>query len=480
MSKRFQSKPGQLLLAISTALIVILACGNALASTTIQLQANDPIDMPMLIGVIDQWKQGNLPMSSLLNYIGSWETGQPCQTCAGQSGFACSGTESCSGSYLIASDAARCCNIACGQASTIPSGYVAWWRFEGNADDYAGNYDGVESGNPTYVSGLNGQALEFDGSNDFVNIGAVNPVGAATALSVSLWVKAANPEITGQRDWTFFKRDSFWLNHHQDEMYSFGVTNSSGTLVQGKSYVALPDTAWHHLVGVWNGANVRLYVDGILGQESSALTGTLGNNSYNLYIGSSSDTWDGIIDNVMIYGRALNETEIQQINNAQGGSMTCIDATGCSSTGSFCDAAADRPYTCSMGAEGCLVRENHTQCGAGENCEAGQCVADPCYGIGSCDDYDSGSCSADSCDVSEFGCEWTGWSCAEMPDPCTGISSCDDYSQSECSADACDVSATGSSWNSGSGICEIYVPIVGDYIIADHTSADAFTSIPLS
>src|SRR3989344_9047732 len=54
----------------------------------------------------------------------------------------------------------------------ITTDLVGWWKFEGNANDSAGTNDGTFfGGTPSYPASPLGQAITFDGSNDYVNVG---------------------------------------------------------------------------------------------------------------------------------------------------------------------------------------------------------------------------------------------------------------------------------------------------------------------
>ena len=62
---------------------------------------------------------------------------------------------------------------------------TAHWNFDGTVDDQSGNgFHGVIHGDPVYVAGINGQALDFDGSGDAVELPAISIVDA-TEFSVA-------------------------------------------------------------------------------------------------------------------------------------------------------------------------------------------------------------------------------------------------------------------------------------------------------
>jgi hypothetical protein len=77
--------------------------------------------------------------------------------------------------------------------------------------------------------------------------------------------------------------------------------------------VNVNDGQWHHVAGTYDGSVARLYVDGV--DDGSVLTsGAIGKNVYGVYIGANAQRtgreWNGLIDDVRIYSRALLEAEV--------------------------------------------------------------------------------------------------------------------------------------------------------------------------
>ncbi len=225
----------------------------------------------------------------------------------------CDGTTDCS-------DTDCSTNPAC--ATTIPTGYISWWKFEGNVNDSGpGNNNGTIYGDPQYATGAQGQGLEFDGDGDYVNLGDVVEVTGTAELTVSVWVKT--PLTEGDDDIIIGKfgggDDTFLLRYRTDDKIWWTVSNSIGTDAIAKKSGILSANVWHHVVGVYNGTNVLVYVNSVVGSEIGNLTGlTVYNPTHDLRIGDTgASTWNGTIDEVMIYDRALTESEIQDIYNAQ-------------------------------------------------------------------------------------------------------------------------------------------------------------------
>ncbi len=205
--------------------------------------------------------------------------------------------------------------------------FKAHWSFDSNAEDSEGNHDGTFNGN-AIITTATGQhivgagALSLDGDNDYVQVGSSNDLnfGAAQDLSVSAWIKTSYS--AGNQRIVFKKNDSF-------EGYTLTVVATTGkarlnvkglgqsTATYVDSTTTVTDGQWHHLVGVRDAdANIKIYVDGLL--EATVSTSTMDlTNSFPLYIGIDNqyggltNDFNGKIDDVRIYGRALSAEDIR-------------------------------------------------------------------------------------------------------------------------------------------------------------------------
>jgi hypothetical protein len=200
--------------------------------------------------------------------------------------------------------------------STSATNLLAYWKFdEGSgttAYDSSGNANTGTVVNATWTSGMINGALSFDGVTADVTVpysGSLNPV---STITIAAWVNAVS--------WGNTPRI---LEKGNDDQYALFV-NGSGQLefflagVTNGALVATPPSAgsWHHVAATYDGFWMNLYIDGQLVANQSA-SGALAITPEILVIGGSpsgspSDLFDGVIDDVQIYGSSLPAAQINQ------------------------------------------------------------------------------------------------------------------------------------------------------------------------
>jgi len=198
-------------------------------------------------------------------------------------------------------------------------GLVANWKFDdgigSDAKDSGGTNDGILNGDPTWTTGRIDGALSFDGADDYVSLDPIS-VLAGDNFTAQAWVNL--DEFAGVWNPVIIQHDS-----NNDGCY-FYISNKrpSFYLIAGAAFAqaASPETVnanqWYHVAATNDGSNLKLYVDGVL-KGSSSSDGLKGIN-YNAYIGYEPVSllyYNGLIDDVRIYNRAVSEREFQDIND---------------------------------------------------------------------------------------------------------------------------------------------------------------------
>jgi hypothetical protein len=212
---------------------------------------------------------------------------------------------------LIVSSTAQCAD---------PS-LVAWYRFDGNADDSSGNnIHGTEMGNPTYEAGVFGQAISLDGDGDYVDCGLDPKLDITEFLTFTYWIKVV--EFDKEWNTVISRGDDSWRSSRAglNNFMEAAVGGTAGNYTYGVTPV--DDGEWHHVGWVYDGTMNYLYVDGEV-DATEENSGEITVSSFPLYIGDNSQAtgrfWTGLIDDVLIFNRALTQEEIQIVMLSSAG-----------------------------------------------------------------------------------------------------------------------------------------------------------------
>jgi len=194
------------------------------------------------------------------------------------------------------------------------AGLVACYPFDGNVKDSSGKgNDGTLVREPKWVPGKIGQAMDFDGMRDFVEVPDSASLDIADAITMAAWL---NPRSTGDHRWVVAK--SAW---GATETYGLGVTNA-GSIECGVSInnawtyrqttATISNGTWTHVVGQYSPPFMRVFINGRLSQEWNVGTSKINTNNHNLFIGKQTGNqfYGGSIDDLRFYNRALSPEEI--------------------------------------------------------------------------------------------------------------------------------------------------------------------------
>jgi len=228
-------------------------------------------------------------------------------------------------------------------------GPVAEWRFDESAWGGAGNEveDNIDNNDGTAVGGavttLPGQicrAGDFDGANDYV--GGLDLSQLQTTASLSFWIKTT--QVGHNRAWLAPGVAGIEQSGGTDDIF-WGWLDASGRIglnalsdaTTSKSSIAINDDNWHHVVLTRNAANgaYQIFIDGNLNASGTGIAGDIGNSFSSLGriedTGGSPTYFDGLLDEVMIFGHVLNATQVSDIyaNQNAGNNWDGTTRTGC-------------------------------------------------------------------------------------------------------------------------------------------------------
>jgi Concanavalin A-like lectin/glucanases superfamily/F5/8 type C domain len=224
--------------------------------------------------------------------------------------------------------------LAVGSASAdVTAGLVGHWPFDGDVTDASGNgNDGTISGNAALASdrfGTPNGAMFFSGESDsYVDVGDPPEFQISGAMTLTAWVflngaNVNNSRIVakqaggGSRSWNLnIEAESGGVANPA----TFQISETGDTILGLVDTQPLPTDQWVHMAGVYQpGEAMELYVDGQLhARNTSGIPASqFSDNGMPVLIGSRSGCgncgWDGNIDDVRIYARALSAAEIRDV-----------------------------------------------------------------------------------------------------------------------------------------------------------------------
>ncbi len=196
------------------------------------------------------------------------------------------------------------------------AGLVLHYAFDDGAGmtaaDSSGNGNtGTLDGDPTWISGVSGGALDFDGTRDYVDSGA-SLLNELTEFTIAFWVKgdlsiANNSGLVGQNDCVEYGAN----NSNNIHLWSAG----GGSVDLTWRYEGADE--WHHLTAVGDGTALTIYLDGKpAATGGSPIDANYGTSTYNLNVAGGGifgavDNWfTGQLDEVYVYQRALSAAEV--------------------------------------------------------------------------------------------------------------------------------------------------------------------------
>ena len=215
--------------------------------------------------------------------------------------------------------------------SSLSKGLIGYWPLDLGAaksdtitaDKTPYSNNGTLTGGQTYTNdsttdrrGQADKALNFNGTTDYVNLGSGITV---SNITVAMWIKTNELPFS---EWKHLlgmfdgDRPVELEGFTAQSNFRWHITTSGGP--ESLTTSNLPDTGWHHVVATYDGTTMAFYIDGVFDvSDPHDFGGAIVGLPDEMWIGNRPDlvfgSWNGKIDDVRIYDRALNTTEITRL-----------------------------------------------------------------------------------------------------------------------------------------------------------------------
>jgi len=212
---------------------------------------------------------------------------------------------------------------------------VGYWNFNENSgstahDKSTYSNDGTLNNNPQWTNGKFGNALEFDGVDDYVDCGSDPSLDITDEITIEVWINPATAqEVCGDGETGNYgvagKAEegisgtvwSWQLRYGSPDNCRLGFQFNGDP--EGSRWVTvnqnLTPGEWYHIVGTFDGTDIKCYLNGAL-KDTNQISGIKSSNA-KLFIAEEGwhNYFHGLIDEVRIWNRALSEEEIEASYN---------------------------------------------------------------------------------------------------------------------------------------------------------------------
>ncbi|MBI5765790.1 PKD domain-containing protein, partial [Candidatus Falkowbacteria bacterium] len=196
---------------------------------------------------------------------------------------------------------------------------ILYLNFDNNIQDSSGRNHTVswtdENKTKTFTEGKKGQAVWFDGTanSSYVTVDKKVPdLDNMEQLTISLWAKKNIADLKDNRAELIRKFGVYGIGIRYTGSFVYTYIGTENAYMGlGTDAPGMNNTLWHHYALTYDGSKAILYFDG---KQNSAkdLNGTITTASYNVGVGGG---FNGAIDELKLYDRALSASEIQNLYN---------------------------------------------------------------------------------------------------------------------------------------------------------------------
>jgi hypothetical protein len=209
--------------------------------------------------------------------------------------------------------------------TSLEMGLVGYWKLDEGAGTIAYDSSGYDNDGTIYgaiwVNGKHGKALSFDGEDDYVEVPDSPTLDIENEITIAAWIKINSlpgsyaAHLVGKAyesdDWD----GNYWIALGPNGEWSFSFAPAGQSAIDHWSTGTLETNKWYHIAATFNDANdiVKLYVNDTLDSQFVE-TNSMVTDDFPLLM-AKGGLWyfNGILDEVRIYNRALSEEEIRTL-----------------------------------------------------------------------------------------------------------------------------------------------------------------------
>lgn len=202
------------------------------------------------------------------------------------------------------------------RADIVTNGLVAHFAADGNAND-SSTYANNGSFTGGYAPGILGQAFSVNGSSTHVSVPDIAAYTFSSQFTVGFWVNAPTGFGAGSYGSAFLGQDNGggttakWFVYYPSSVGLSMHINGVGAYELQNGPSGLASNTWYHIAVVKNGSNYAFYLNGVA-QGSQTGPSSFPNPTAPFTLGwaEGSIGYTGLIDDVVLYNRALSDTEV--------------------------------------------------------------------------------------------------------------------------------------------------------------------------
>jgi hypothetical protein len=220
------------------------------------------------------------------------------------------------------------------------TGLVGWWPFNGNANDESGNGNNGTVNGATLTTDRNGvvnKAYSFTGIDDYINCGNNLNLEMSTGISVSLWLNTSQIPI-GEWECLLNKEGEYEIGINNQGKLIFAISN--GTPGWNEQITSISPTIgyWTNFIITYDQNYINIYINGVsvfVISGSGLVVDYIDHiNQDDLFFGwrqhfltdNLSRDFNGSLDDIGIWNRALTDCEIKDLYNSQLGSGNTLSS----------------------------------------------------------------------------------------------------------------------------------------------------------